>query len=102
MVYLDVQGQDGGCGNIRVSFQSTNDANPGGTAGPTYDHDSIDDLATQTAASSGQELVWNVPLEVATNTAELKPNPDRSCVGTISPCLVSMFRSDQFTDLPWA
>ena len=71
MVYLDVQGEDGGCGDIRISFQSTNDANPGGTADPTYTHDSIDDLATQTAASSGEELVWNVPLEKAANTAEL-------------------------------
>ena len=67
----------GSCGEIRVSFNATNDeANPGGTADPTYTHDSIDDLVPQTAASSGQELVWNVPLEVATNTAELKPNPD--------------------------
>ena len=71
MVYLDVQGQDGGCGNIRVSFQSTNDASPGGTADPTYTHTSTPDLATQTAASSGDQLVWNVPLEVATNTAEV-------------------------------
>ena len=70
MVYLDVQGQDGGCGNIRVSFQSTNDANPGGTADPTYTHTSTPDLEPQTAASSGQQLTWNVPLEVATNTAE--------------------------------
>ena len=71
MVYLDVQGQDGGCGNIRVSFQSTNDANPGGTADPTYTHTSTPNLSPQTAASSGDQLTWNVPLEVATNTAEL-------------------------------
>lgn len=71
MVYLDVQGEDGGCGDIRVSFKSTNDANPGGIADPTYDHTSTPDLSPQTAASSGDELVWNVPLEVATNTAEL-------------------------------
>ena len=71
MVYLDVQGQEGGCGNIRVSFQSTNDASPGGTADPTYTHASTPDLEPQTAASSGDQLTWNVPLEVATNTAEL-------------------------------
>jgi hypothetical protein len=72
MVYLDVKGEDGGCGDIRVSFESTNDGgDPGGTADPTYTHDSIDDLDSQTAASSGDELTWNVPLEVATNTAEL-------------------------------
>jgi len=70
MVYLDVQGEGGGCGDIRVSFQSTNDANPGGTANPTYDHPTTS-LSSQTAASSGDELVWNVPLEVATNTAKL-------------------------------
>ena len=70
MVYLDVQGEDGGCGDIRVSFQSTNDANPGGTADPTYDHPTTS-LSSQTAASSGEELVWNVPLEKATNTAEM-------------------------------
>jgi len=62
----------GSCGEIRVSFNATNDeANPGGTADPTYTHDSIDDLVPQTAASSGDELTWRVPLEVATNTAEL-------------------------------
>jgi len=72
MVYLDVQGEDGGCGDIRVSFDYTNDeGSPGGTANPTYTHDSIDDLDSQTAASSGDELTWNIPLEVATNTAEL-------------------------------
>jgi len=71
MVYLDVQGENGGCGDIRVSFESTNDkGSPGGTANPTYDH-ATTSLSSQTAASSGDELVWNVPLEKATNTAEL-------------------------------
>ena len=72
MVYLDVQGEDGGCGNIEVSFEFTNgEGSPGGTADPTYTHASTSDLKAQTAASSGDELVWNVPLEKATNTAEM-------------------------------
>jgi len=72
MVYLDVQGEDGGCGDIRVSFDYTNDeGSSGGTADPTYDHASTSNLSPKTTASSGDELVWNVPLEVATNTAKL-------------------------------
>jgi len=71
MVYLDVQGEDGGCGDIRVSFDYTNGAgSSGGTADPTYDHASTS-LSSQTTATSGDELVWNVPLEVATNTAKV-------------------------------
>jgi hypothetical protein len=71
MVYLDVQGENGGCGDIRVSFDYTNDeGSPGGIANPTYDH-ATTSLGSQTTASSGDELVWNVPLEVATNTAKL-------------------------------
>jgi hypothetical protein len=71
MVYLDVQGEDGGCGDIRVSFDYTNDeGSPGGTADPTYDH-ATTSLDSQTTATSGEQLTWNVPLEVATNTAEL-------------------------------
>jgi hypothetical protein len=60
------------CGEIRVSFEG----GPGGTADPTYTHASTTNLPARTAASSGDELVWNVPLEVATNTAELKPEPN--------------------------
>jgi hypothetical protein len=71
MVYLDVQGEGGGCGDIRVSFKSTNDGgDPGGTANPTYDHPTTS-LSSQTAASSGDQLTWNVPLGKATNTAEM-------------------------------
>jgi hypothetical protein len=72
MVYLDVQGEDGGCGDIRVSFDYTNGAgSSGGTADPTYDHASTSNLSPKTTATSGDQLVWNVPLEVATSTAEL-------------------------------
>ena len=60
------------CGKIRVSFEG----GPGGTADPTYSHASTTNLPARTATTSGDELVWNVPLEMATNTAELKPNPD--------------------------
>ena len=60
------------CGKIRVSFEG----GPGGTADPTYSHASTTNLPARTATTSGDELVWNVPLEVATNTAELKPKPE--------------------------
>lgn len=89
-VTLDVT--DSACGNIEVSFASTgSDVNnlTGAKADPTYDYPGIGNLDSQKltperveqAAASGQNqeqshLSWNVPLEVATNTAELKPKPD--------------------------
>jgi len=87
-VKVDVQGPDGGCGDIEVSFDSTNGNNPTGVeATPAYDHPDIDNPGsrlgsqklTPEQAASGQNqeqshLSWNVPLEVATNTAELIDN----------------------------
>ena len=57
----------GSCGNIEVSFSG----GPGGTADPTYTYDGISPLPSRTADSAGDQLTWSVPLEVATNTAEL-------------------------------
>ena len=84
-VTLDVT--DSACGNIEVSFASTgSDVNnlTGAKADPTYDYPGIGNLDSQKltperveqAAASGQNqeqshLSWNVPLEVATNTAVL-------------------------------
>ena len=62
----------GSCGNIEVSFSG----GPGGTADPTYTYDGIAPLPSRTADSAGDQLSWSVPLEVATNTAALKPKPD--------------------------
>jgi len=91
-VAVDVQGPNGGCGNIEVSFDAADvDVSnlEGAEATPAYDHPNIDNPGSrlgsqeltperaEQAAASGQNegqnpaLSWNVPLEKATNTAEM-------------------------------